>query len=151
MPSRREVVIATAALLAMGPPIARRALAAVAPVPKGFLWGTAISAHQSEGNNINSDVWLLENLTPTLFRDPSGDACDSYHRYEEDIALAAQLGFNCYRFGIEWARIEPTPGQYSTITTRACSRPATRASSYPLSLTATLRFRVGLRSAAALR
>jgi beta-glucosidase len=113
MPSRREVVTATAALLAVGPPIARRAPAAVSRVPKGFLWGTAISAHQSEGNNVNSDVWLLENLTPTLFRDPSGDACDSYHRYEEDIALAARLGFNCYRFGIEWARIEPTPGQFS--------------------------------------
>ena len=81
--------------------------------PEGFLWGTAISAHQSEGNDTNSDNWLLENIKPTVFKDRSGDACDSYHRYEEDIALNAALGFNCYRFGIEWARIEPSPGQFS--------------------------------------
>jgi beta-glucosidase len=81
--------------------------------PKRFLWGTAISAHQSEGNNTNSDTWLLENLTPTVYRDRSGDACDSYHRFAEDIALNAALGFNAYRFGVEWARIEPSPGRFS--------------------------------------
>jgi beta-glucosidase len=81
--------------------------------PAGFLWGTAISAHQSEGNNTNSDVWLLENLKPTIYKDRSGDACDSYHRFAQDIALNAALGFNCYRFGIEWARIEPSPGAFS--------------------------------------
>lgn len=82
-------------------------------VPPGFLWGTAISGHQSEGNNTNSDAWVRENVRPTLFAEPSGDACDSYHRYAEDIALAAQLGFNCYRLGIEWSRIQPAPGFYS--------------------------------------
>ncbi|WP_243048766.1 family 1 glycosylhydrolase [Dyella sp. RRB7] len=82
-------------------------------VPEGFLWGVAISAHQSEGGNQNSDVWLAENVTPTLFRQPSGLACDSYHRYAEDIAIAAGAGFNCYRFGIEWSRIEPQPGTFS--------------------------------------
>ncbi len=81
--------------------------------PDGFLWGTAISAHQSEGGNVNSDSWLLERLTPTVYREPSGDACDSYHRYGEDVALAASLGLNCHRFGIEWARIEPEPGVFS--------------------------------------
>ena len=83
------------------------------PAPKDFLWGTAISAHQSEGNNTNSDAWLMENLQPSMFRERSGDACDSYHRYEEDFALAASLGFNCYRLGIEWARIEPSEGHFS--------------------------------------
>ena len=83
------------------------------PGPKGFLWGTAISAHQSEGDNVSSDCWLLENVSPTVFREPSNAACDSYHRYGEDIAIAAKLGFNCYRFGIEWARIEPEPGAFS--------------------------------------
>ena len=78
-----------------------------------FLWGTATAAHQIEGNNVNSDFWLAEHVTPTLFREPSGDACDSYHRYGEDIALAAELGFNAHRFGIEWARIEPEPGRFS--------------------------------------
>jgi beta-glucosidase len=82
-------------------------------LPAQFLWGTAISAHQSEGNNINSDAWVAENVTPTLFRERSGDACDSYHRYAEDISIAARLGFNCYRFGIEWARIEPSEGAFS--------------------------------------
>ncbi len=81
--------------------------------PPGFLWGTAISAYQSEGNNVNADAWLEENITPTLFSERSGDACDSYHRYEEDFALATRLGFNCYRFGIEWARIEPDEGHFS--------------------------------------
>ena len=81
--------------------------------PAGFLWGTAISAYQSEGNNTNADVWALENVKPTLYTDRSGDACDSYHRYAEDIALNAALGFNCYRFGIEWSRIEPSPGAFS--------------------------------------
>ena len=81
--------------------------------PPDFLWGTAISAYQSEGNNINADAWLQENIKPTLFVARSGDACDSYHRYEEDFAIAAALGFNCYRFGIEWARIEPNEGFWS--------------------------------------
>lgn len=83
-------------------------------VPDGFLWGVAISAHQSEGNNSNADIWLAEQVTPTLFREPSGNACDSYHRFAEDIAMTADLGFNCYRFGIEWARIESEQGRFST-------------------------------------
>lgn len=77
------------------------------------MWGTAISAHQSEGNNVNSDAWLAENIKPTLFKDRSGDACDSYHRYDEDFALAQKLGLNCYRLGVEWARIEPSEGYFS--------------------------------------
>jgi beta-glucosidase len=85
----------------------------VAAAPSGFLWGTAISAHQSEGNNINSDAWLCENVSPTLYREGSRDGCDSYNRFEEDIAIAADLGFNCHRMGIEWARIEPEPGLFS--------------------------------------
>src|SRR5262245_1288504 len=72
-------------------------------LPRDLLWGTAISGHQSEGNNTNSDSWVRENVCPTLFAERSGDACDSYHRYGEDIALAARLGFNCYRLGIEWS------------------------------------------------
>ena len=83
-------------------------------LPDGFLWGTAISAHQSEGNNVNSDAWLCENVSPSVYVAPSRDACDSYHRFEEDIAIAADLGFNCYRVGIEWARIEPEPGLFSS-------------------------------------
>ena len=78
--------------------------------PKGFRWGVATAGHQIEGNNVNSDFWLLENILPTCFKERSGDACDSYHRYQEDIALLAQLGFNTYRFSLEWSRIEPSRG-----------------------------------------
>jgi beta-glucosidase len=81
--------------------------------PKGFRWGCATAGHQIEGNNTNSDLWVLENIKPTTYVERSGDACDSYHRYEEDIALLARFGFNCYRFSIEWSRIEPSRGAFS--------------------------------------
>jgi beta-glucosidase len=81
--------------------------------PKGFRWGVSTAGHQIEGNNLNSDLWFMENINPTTFKDRSGDACDSYHRFEEDIALLAKMGLNTYRFSIEWARIEPNKGQWS--------------------------------------
>jgi beta-glucosidase len=81
--------------------------------PQGFLWGAATAAHQVEGNNINNESWVLEHLPGTIFVEPSGDACDHYHRYPADIALLAKLGFNAYRFSIEWARIEPEEGEFS--------------------------------------
>ncbi len=81
--------------------------------PHGFLWGAATAAHQVEGNNVNSDFWVMEYAPGSMFADPSGDACDHYHRYREDIALLAQLGFNAYRFSVEWARIEPEEGHFS--------------------------------------
>jgi len=81
--------------------------------PDGFLWGTATSAHQVEGGNVNSDFWVLEHTPGAIFQEPSGDACDHYHRYPQDIALFAELGFNTYRFSIEWARIEPEKGHFS--------------------------------------
>src|SRR6478736_1843084 len=79
----------------------------------GIAVSAATAAHQSEGGNVNSDSWLLENLPETVYKEPSGDACDSYRRYEQDFAIARTIGLNCYRFGIEWARIEPEPGQFS--------------------------------------
>ncbi|NGY65300.1 family 1 glycosylhydrolase [Lentzea sp. NEAU-D13] len=81
-------------------------------LPDGFLWGAATSAHQTEGNNVNNDWWKLEQDTAAYIQ-ASGDAVDSYHRYEEDMRLLADAGFNAYRFSIEWARIEPAPGQFS--------------------------------------
>lgn len=81
--------------------------------PKNFLWGTATAAHQVEGNNVNSDNWLMEHVPGSIFVEPSGDAIDHYHRYAEDIALLASLGFNAYRFSVEWARIEPEEGHFS--------------------------------------
>ena len=70
----------------------------------GFLWGAATAPHQVEGNNLNSDWWTREAL---MGAELSGDAVDSYHRYREDMQLLADAGLNSYRFGIEWARIEP--------------------------------------------
>lgn len=110
-PTRRQIVTGAAGLVAAGAVPAGAAPARAKP--KGFLWGTAISGHQSEGGNTNSDGWFIENQKPTSFRDPSGDGCDSYHRYEEDLDIAKSLGLNCYRFGIEWSRIEPVEGQFS--------------------------------------
>ena len=78
--------------------------------PSGFLWGTATAAYQVEGNNISSDKWLMEHLPGTIFTEPSGDACDHYLCYREDIAPLAGLGFNAYRFSIEWTRVEPEAG-----------------------------------------
>jgi beta-glucosidase len=82
--------------------------------PDGFLWGTATAAHQVEGGNTSSDLWLMEMMEDSLFTEPSGDACDHYHLYPRDIALLKQLGFNTYRFSIEWARIEPEKGFFSS-------------------------------------
>jgi beta-glucosidase len=81
--------------------------------PKSFLWGTATSAYQVEGNNKKSDMWAEEYSEGSPYKDFSGDAVDHYHRYKQDIELMASLGLNSYRFSIEWSRIEPEPGVYS--------------------------------------
>jgi beta-glucosidase len=81
--------------------------------PAGFLWGCASSAHQVEGSNTSSDIWTLEYLPKSIFSEPSGDACDHYHLYPQDIEMLASLGFNTYRFSLEWARIEPEEGFFS--------------------------------------
>jgi len=83
--------------------------------PDGFLWGTATAAHQVEGGNWNNDWWAWEHAPGTPCPDPSGDACDHWHRYDDDIALLANLGFNAYRFSLEWSRIEPEEGEFSLV------------------------------------
>jgi beta-glucosidase len=78
---------------------------AVLKFPDQFLWGTATSTTQIEGH-INNE-W-----TDFVARD-GGDcriACDSYHRYAEDIEWMRQLGVNAYRLGIEWSRLQSAPG-----------------------------------------
>jgi beta-glucosidase len=81
--------------------------------PEGFLFGGAVSAHQVEGGNVNSDWWWWEHLEATPVHEPSGDACDFYHRYREDVEMLAGVGLNAFRFSIEWARIEPADGEFS--------------------------------------
>jgi beta-glucosidase len=76
----------------------------------GFTWGTATAAYQIEGGGTNTDWWRFEHKEPTIAAEPCGDACDSWHRYEEDLDIIASLGLDAYRFSVEWARIEPTRG-----------------------------------------
>jgi beta-glucosidase len=78
--------------------------------PKGFLWGTATSAHQVEGNNFNSDWWKFEEQNKILFS--SGKACDSYNRFKDDHDLIEKMNNNAYRLSIEWAKIEPEKGKF---------------------------------------
>jgi beta-glucosidase len=81
--------------------------------PDGFLWGAATAGHQVEGGNVNADMWPMEWASNSTFNEPSGDTCDHYHRYPEDVATLAGLGYNAYRFSLEWSRIEPEPGYFS--------------------------------------
>lgn len=82
--------------------------------PDGFLWGTATAAHQVEGGNVNNDWWEFEHDPGGLCLEPSGDACDSFHRWPEDLDLVAGLGLGAYRFSVEWSRVEPEEGEWST-------------------------------------
>jgi len=83
--------------------------------PEGFVWGTATSAHQVEGGNWNNDWWAWEHMSDSPCQEPSGDTCDHWHRYPEDIRLCAELGFGAYRFSLEWSRIEPEEGEFSPV------------------------------------
>ncbi len=82
--------------------------------PGGFGWGTATAAHQIEGANWNNDWWQWEHAAGSGCVEPSGDACDSWHRWEQDVSLCAELGLTNYRYSIEWSRIEPEEGEWST-------------------------------------
>jgi beta-glucosidase len=82
--------------------------------PVGFLWGSATSAHQVEGNCHRNHWWEWEQAGLRASADGhirdgsvSGIACDYYHRFDEDHRLAAALGHRSLRISIEWSRIEP--------------------------------------------
>ena len=81
--------------------------------PAGFRWGTATAAHQIEGGCWNNDWWLWEHTPGSGCAEPSGDACDSWNRWPDDVAVLAELGFTDYRFSLEWSRIEPEDGEIS--------------------------------------
>ena len=83
--------------------------------PDRFVWGTATAAHQIEGGNVNNDWWAFEHDPTSGCVDVSGDACDSFNRFDEDIALVAGLGLSAYRFSLEWSRIEPEEGEFSRV------------------------------------
>ena len=96
--------------------------------PKGFLWGGATAANQLEGGYREGGKGLsIADALPggpdrfkivdrpdfdwtideTKYRYPNLEGIDFYHHYKEDIALFAEMGFNCYRFSIAWSRIFP--------------------------------------------
>ena len=77
------------------------------------MWGTATAAHQIEGGNWNNDWWHWEHTPDSGCAEPSGDCCDSWNRWPADVALCKELGFDNYRFSIEWSRIEPEEGEWS--------------------------------------
>lgn len=109
---RRTILAAGPALLALKAFGAAKT-APTKTFPTGFLWGAATAGHQVEGNNVTSDTWFLENIKPTVFAEPSGDACNSFELWERDLDLVKQIGLNSYRFSLEWARIEPEQGLVS--------------------------------------
>lgn len=97
-------------------------------LPKEFLWGGATAANQLEGGwDADGKGPGLIDMIPwgpdrsavmrgqkdyhTLPADayyPGRTAIDHYHRWKEDIALFAEMGFKCYRFSVSWTRIFPT-------------------------------------------
>lgn len=81
--------------------------------PKGFLWGAACAAYQCEGawdaDGKGRSIW--DDFSHTAGKVKNGDtgdtACDSYHRFGEDIALMKRFGIKAYRFSVSWPRILP--------------------------------------------
>lgn len=81
--------------------------------PNGFLWGTTVSSHQVEGHNVHSDWWEFEHKGGKIKDGTvSGPACDMWNRYIEDFDRMQEMGLSALRMSVEWARIEPRPGEY---------------------------------------
>lgn len=113
MLNRRTLLAAAAATAAATPALARKAAAFNPAFPQGFLWGAATAAHQVEGNNVNSDIWVMEHSKPSVYVEPSGDAANSFALWPTDLDIVKAMGLNAYRFSLEWARIEPADGEFS--------------------------------------
>jgi beta-glucosidase len=81
--------------------------------PPDFLWGAATAAYQIEGAALQdgrgASIWDTFSRTPGRVRNgDTGDiAADHYHRYEQDVALMADLGLRAYRFSVAWPRVQP--------------------------------------------
>ena len=108
--------------------------------PTSFLWGAATASHQVEGGNDNNDWWDWE-AEPGRIHDGSrsGDAAGWWGgRAEEDLALAAEMGQNAHRLGIEWSRLEPKPGQWNEAAFQRYEAILQAARSHGMKLMATL-------------
>jgi beta-glucosidase len=81
--------------------------------PDGFFWGTATASYQIEGatreDGRGVSIWDRFAATPGKIKtgETGEPACDSYHRYPQDIAIMQQLGVNAYRFSTAWPRVIP--------------------------------------------
>ena len=94
--------------------IATSASAATLRFPEGFKWCVATAGHQIEGYNDNSDWWAWEQLPGKIRNgEKSGAASDHWNHLEEDTALMKAINVKQYRFSMEWAKIEPRPGEFS--------------------------------------
>ena len=85
----------------------------MAEFPKTFVWGAATAAYQIEGGAAEDgkgrSIWDVFSHTPgRTYRGETGDvACDSYHRWREDVALLQSMHLKAYRFSVSWPRIAP--------------------------------------------
>jgi beta-glucosidase len=81
--------------------------------PSDFLWGCSTASYQIEGaidvDGRGPSIWDEFCRQPGKIADGSSGigACDSYHRYAEDISLLKSLNVGAYRFSIAWPRIQP--------------------------------------------
>lgn len=81
--------------------------------PDHFLWGVATSSYQIEGawqeDGKGESIWDRFSHTPGKVKnnDDGDNACDHYHRWEDDLQLLKDLGVNTYRFSLSWPRIIP--------------------------------------------
>jgi beta-glucosidase len=81
--------------------------------PEGFVWGAATASYQIEGavaeGGRRPSIWDTFAHTPgKVFGGDTGDVADDhYHRYDQDVALLADLGATHYRFSLAWPRLQP--------------------------------------------
>jgi len=114
IPSLFSACSASKAGLPTSPPRAQFSPPAQFSFPKGFFWGTATASYQIEGawkeDGKGESIWDRFAHTPGKIKNgDTGDiACDSYHRWRDDIALMQGMNLNSYRFSLSWPRIQPT-------------------------------------------
>jgi beta-glucosidase len=77
------------------------------------LWGVAVSHYQVEGNDPCD--WTDWEASGRTRGGPCGAAVDSWRRYEEDAALAGEIGANAFRFSVSWSRVEPQRDRFDDV------------------------------------